>query len=295
MKPFFQRSSYAVGLHKNREHIEIAFFNDEQQPCFERLSSEQLSQLPLLLKSQFTATLRRQTRFIYISSLEPRLLWQKHLLLPHIKQPHELYRQVRLILQQHLPIEEQLLQFDFSVSPLQHIGTERQIDYVQIYAAKKQNIQQQCEQFLPLHLDILDFHAHALLRAFHYCAKIQGEIIRNENTLFIYQDDQHSIFLQQRQDNLVQFYRPSQPLTALLQAFWQQQPPSEISNQENICHVVYADPNSLAALQQDYQPTRLIAIDPQQYPYFVALGCALRQQHNLKHFSKVNRYDASRN
>ncbi|SMB88267.1 hypothetical protein SAMN05660772_01149 [Pasteurella testudinis DSM 23072] len=271
MTSLFYNTKHTIGLYKKRQQIEIAFLNEQQKPCFEQLPCAQLSQLPILLRQRFADKIRNRQKFFYVSCLESHLLWQKHLLLPHIKQAHELYRQVRLILQQQLPIEPHLLQFDFNATPLQHIGSARQIDYVQIYAAKKQNVQQQCEQFLPLRLDILDFHAHALLRAFHYCSQMPTD----EATLFLYQDDQQSILLQQQRDNLLQIYQKQQPLTALLQQFQQRQN-SAIQDQKLHC-LVYADPTAIEQLRRDCRH-HITALDPLQYPYFAALGCALWQK-----------------
>ncbi|KGQ69904.1 hypothetical protein OA57_09770 [Chelonobacter oris] len=255
-----------IGLYPNGQTVNIAFIDKRQQACFCQIESTDLARLPSLLRQQFAEKISKRQSFFYISCLEPHLLWQKHLLLPHTSAA-ERYRQVRLIVQQQLPLEEQLLQFDFNAAPLQHIGTARQIDYVQIYAAKKQNIRRYCAQFSPLKLNVLDVHAHALLRAFAYA----GNSAIDENTLLIYHTPHQSVLLQQYQDKLFQHYADSQSPETLLQTFYRQNPKAQLKR-----YLIYADAAALAALSADITTNAdIISLDPQHYPSLIALGCAL--------------------
>ena len=274
----FSRSKVLyLGLYPNGQQIQIAFLAADNQPHFYQLPSSELARLPILLRQQFAEKISKKQKFIYTTCLPAHLLWQKHILLPHIRHHHERYRQVRLIIQQHLPIAKHLVQFDFNVTPLQHIGSPRQIDYIQIYAAKKQNISQYCQQFAPLKLNTLDFYAHALLRAFLYCDAYCNNCNHAENsavlseTLCLYQDQQQSVLLLQCHDNLIQSYGKNQPLTALLTQFHQQNPDINITR-----YLIYAPIAEADALKQIIaNEDNCVVIDPLQYPYFIALGCAL--------------------
>lgn len=276
MPSIFHPAKCHVGIFTVPQGFELVFFDQQQQPHFCHI--EQAAQVPIFLRQQLAGNISKKTRFFYISCLTPRLLWQKHLLLPQVKQAADRYRQVQLILRQQLPIDESQLQFDFHSTPLSQNNSAQQLDYVQIYAAKKHNIQHYCQQFQPLRLTALDFYAHALLRAFLYCS----QIIADEHTLFLYQHDQHSALLQQCHNELIQNYH-TDTLSALVSQFSQQYPTAEITR-----YVIYATPENILALHHLRTPkTEFMTIDPQQYPAFIALGCALWSPQHSSHTPSI--------
>lgn len=279
----FRAPKLKVGIYQNQQHIEVALLDPQRQPHFYRINSSELAQLAPLLRQQFASTISNKARFFYISCLEPHLLWQKHLLLPRVA-PHERYRQVKLILKQQLPSDESQILFDFIATPIPHNNTRQYIDYVQIFAAKRQNVLRCCERLAPLKLNALDFYAHALLRAFVYVSQAAVD----ESSLFIYQDSQPNaeklVLLQQYPDRLIQSYEKKLSLPALLQLFFQHAPPNQIQR----C-VIYAAPSAVQAARSILPAqVELITIDPAQYPYFIALGCALWQTQHWQTKGFVN-------
>ncbi|MBV7387993.1 hypothetical protein KRX11_04930 [Pasteurellaceae bacterium TAE3-ERU1] len=170
-----RRPKPTVGLALDGETLCACVLDDEQKPHYTRLAQTQgalntpIAGLPCALKHCQP-----------VASLDFSQVWYKAVITPH-STPATCHQQVLQILSENLPLPPAALHFDYHAHALQHEGTRRQIDCVEIIACKREHLQAVNKTFSPLPLTALDSRAHALHRAFAFAAPEAGE-----NALYLY-------------------------------------------------------------------------------------------------------------
>ncbi|MBE2895495.1 hypothetical protein HPC38_01185 [Pasteurellaceae bacterium HPA106] len=196
-----------------------------------------------------------------VASLALRNVWYKAIITPHSSHA-TCYQQVLQVLHESLPMPATSLYFDFHTHALQHVGTRRQLDCVEIIACQREHLHHLKKSLAPLKLAVVDSHAHALHRAFAFCAPTAPN---------------HALFVYLARDFCCLIYHDALPLKHL----YHSNPAGAINAWQSrfadlsITHIVIYNPDELTLeLPWDVPQSTLCA---KRYPHLEALGCALWQ------------------
>lgn len=243
--------SIQVGLYFHQQHIEVCYFDHQNQPhFFTQLQSQANHIVPALMERLAI----ENVKFRFISALSPHHIWYKSLLLPQQLNATECDQQCRFILEQELPVPLNELWFDYRTDNL------KQGFKLELFAVKKDLAKDYLNQFFPLTINALDSITHSILRATEYLT----QTTLSKDCVVIYQDSQLQMAIQpQPHQNLV-LQQTSENLTALLQQF---------------CQHHHIEPKKIFVYSKNYQmPIHQAEYLTTDLP-FIALGNALWQSH----------------
>lgn len=246
-----------VGISCAEKHFECLWFNDQQQPHFYQLQKQSDQPLEQQIIQQIKKTLvqPRKIKVQFVSAILPHQLWLKTLIFPHILNATECEQQCQYLLEKELPIPIEELWFDYTTSLF------KQGMRFDLFALKSEIGQQHLRQFYPLKISILDTAPHCLLKAVKYLKPDFDQ----QNTLFIYQDDQFSIALRNSAQEWQLVSQSCMDINQLYQQFTQRYG-AEITQ-----ILVYKKQQLSPQLAQPHQTLT------SEFP-LIALGCALWQK-----------------
>lgn len=206
--------------------MELLWFEQQQPQCHSIPITQWLSRYSELASKLglSSKTLNKPTYIQWSSAIYPQHIWSKSLILPYLLNQQEQQQQVDYLLQKELPLPLTQVWFDYYYQAMP-IATEQapQNSRLDIFAIEQQNAQQYLEQFTPIKINILDNLVYALLRGFYYlCPTLQN----NPEVLWIYQDQQIVIAIQNKPHQLQMLHKTAGNLTALIQQYEQTYPHS---------------------------------------------------------------------
>ncbi|WP_032092490.1 hypothetical protein [Necropsobacter rosorum] len=200
-------SPLQIGLQKTADHYHCLWFDPHHQPqsavLTPPLSADKIHELIAPYGH------KRRNAISFVISIPGLYVWTQSLLLPHSLSPAESEQQCRFLLQNALPTPLDNIWFDYAATPL------TQGIRLDIFAVRQDIAEKHIQQYAPLPISILDSHINAIVRAFHYL--LDGEIA--DDALFMYQDAQMNIAIQEtaQQANVTQ--QIDRDLTALYDQF----------------------------------------------------------------------------
>lgn len=250
MQNFLSKTSnhIQVGLHLNQQHIDVCYFDQQNQPHFFTQPQSQASHIVQKIMENL-ATDKVKLRFI--SALSPHHIWYKSLLLPQQLNATECDQQCRFILEQELPIPLNELWFDYRTDCL------KQGFKLELFAVKKDLAKDYLRQFFPLQINVLDSITHSILRATEYLAQTRLD----KESVVIYQDSQLQMAIQPLPHQNVVLQQTYGNLTALLSQF---------------CQRYTIEPQQIFVYRQNAESILNARLLETELP-FIALGNALWQ------------------
>lgn len=243
-----------VGIWQDQA-LELLWFDQQQIPRVERLPLHSMSSARQYLNKQ-----AKMTKIQWVTAILPQHTWSKRLILPHLLSSQECEQQCHYTLQKEFPLAYEHIWFDYRYQPIQ-AEQNPQASQLDIVAIHQQSAQQHIRQFLPIKINVLDHLAYVLLRAFYY---ICPELQHNNEVLWLYQDHQTTIAIQDKPQQCQLLQKTSGNLTALIEQYQQYYAP-------NIKHyVLYRTANLSSPLSKQYDWQLLDNHLP-----LIPLGCAL--------------------
>ncbi|WP_048736507.1 hypothetical protein [Necropsobacter massiliensis] len=203
------RSPLQIGLQKTENHYHCLWF-DQHDRAQSTVLTPPLS-LAKLRAAMGHIAQERRNNLSFIISIPGLYVWTQSMLLPHHLSPAESEQQCRFLLQNALPTPVDNIWFDYVATPL------TQGIRLDIFAVRQDIAEKYIRQYSPLPISILDSNINAIVRAFLY---LLDETV-DDDALFIYQDEQINLAIQQtaQQANVTQ--QIDQNLTALYDQFCQ--------------------------------------------------------------------------
>ncbi|MDG6896077.1 competence protein ComA [Volucribacter amazonae] len=249
-----------VGIWQDQS-LELLWFDQQQTPHVEILPLTAIASVQQQVKQQ-----SKSSRIQWVTAILPQHTWSKRLILPHLLSPQECEQQCHYTLQQELPLANEQIWFDYCYQTLP-VEQNLHASQLDIVAINSLSAQQYIQQFLPIKINVLDHLSAVLLRAFYYlCPELQ----HNNEVLWLYQDQQMAIAIQDKPQQCQLLQKTSENLTALIQQYQQ-------SYAANIKHyVLYRSANFSSHLAKQYD-WHLV---DNQLP-LIPLGCALWGKANV--------------
>ncbi|MBE2894923.1 hypothetical protein [Spirabiliibacterium falconis] len=255
-----RRKKPIIGLAQEGETLILSYVDQHKTAHYAQLTTHANS-TALCPFDGLTTPLKTCT---IVSTLPVDHIWYKAIIMP-TSTPATRHQQVLHILHENLPIPVSRLNFDYHITPLQHIGTRRQIDCIEMIACQREHIHQLRQQCHPLPLSAVDYLPFALLRAFIFCLHELAS-----NTLCVYIQDNFCCLLYPQPAQLHHLYHHT--IESAVNIWHQRHRENPIDHLVLYCpqHLTFTNPFQVAEIR----------IDPVQYPHFLALGCALWQGGN---------------
>lgn len=245
-----------VGIRKTASHIEAVWTDKQRQAHFLLTDNRNLTEIPQQIAAQQPA-LGESFKFKFMTAIAPHKIWSKTVILPQQLNAQECEQQCRFVLQNELPVPFEELWFDYCSTPL------KQGLRLDIFAIIQSVAQTYLAQFSPLSIDVLDNAAHCLLRAFRYFTADTAPT----SPLFLYQDEESIIALQDKPHQLQLMQQTTQNPTALLLQYCRRY-------NENVEKVIFYSCNRSQSQYDIPENWQVIETD---IP-FLALGASLWQQ-----------------
>lgn len=201
-----------VGIWLTEDYFEFLWFDQKNRPHFYCLEKDLNQNLEELLIEKISTSLNlasKNIRIKFITAILPHQVWSKTLLFQNFLSEEECHQQSQYILQKELPFPLEELWFDYMTTPL------KQGMRMDIFAIRIEIAQQYLTKFYPFKIDVLDTLPCCLSKALRYLSADYSL----QSSLFLYQDEQHSIALQNHTTEWRIISKTRQELTALYQQF----------------------------------------------------------------------------
>lgn len=251
------QSAIQVGLCYRPQHIDVLWFDSQNQAQFLQCSELDLLTLSSTLNQKLNQSPRR-ANYKFITAIMPQHIWQKSLILPHNLNTQECEQQCHFTLTHELPIPLEEVWYDYTAMPL------KQGFRLDIFAIRQQIAKNYLNQFIPLQIDVLDSVAKAVLRAGEYILEQPLPI----DTLVLYQDESGALAIHHKRQQTQTLFQTDGNLTALFEQYCQRY-------DEKPEKVFYYSTESTQHIASDWEEINT------SLP-FIALGNALWQQETLQ-------------
>ncbi|WP_048750066.1 hypothetical protein [Aggregatibacter segnis] len=246
-----------VGLCYHPQHIDVLWFDSQNQAQFLQCSELDLLTLSSTLNQKLNQSPRR-ANYKFITAIMPQHIWQKSLILPQNLNTQECEQQCHFTLTHELPIPLEEVWYDYTAMPL------KQGFRLDIFAIRQQIAKNYLNQFIPLQIDVLDSVAKAVLRASEYILEQPLPI----DALVLYQDESGALAIHQKRQQTQTLFQTDGNLTALFEQYCQRY-------DEKPEKVFYYSTESTPHIASDW-------VEINTSLPFIALGNALWQQETLQ-------------
>ncbi|MXN88096.1 type IV pilus biogenesis protein PilM [Pasteurella canis] len=198
-----------VGVWRRGQNIEFVWLDMEHKPQKFCTTIEMLAEA----KNKILICLasKQKIHLSFITAISPHQIWTKSILLPQQLNEQECEQQCQFLLEQELSIPISNLWFDYYADMVQQ-GFQ-----LTLFAVQKSIAQQYLTELSVLNIDVLDNLAHTILRAFQFLMPT----VQSINTLFLYQDEQSCIALEEQRYQILVLQKTHSDLTALYTQFCQ--------------------------------------------------------------------------
>ncbi|MGC6247615.1 pilus assembly protein PilM [Bisgaard Taxon 45] len=232
----FSSGLIQIGIWQKNDNLELVWLDKMHQPHVLFCPLHQLSTLDQLMKVTLNTHKLHRRNYYFVSAISPHHIWSKAILLPHSLSDKELDCQARFLLAQELPIPLSELWFDYYTEQLQQ-GCK-----LTVLALQRNIAKQALAPLMDLNVRVLDSALYALLRGFQFLlAKAEYS-----KTLFLYQDEQGCIAIQEKGHQVLHLQRPIPDLKQVYTQFCQHY------STEIDAVVVYREGQSIVPLQSDW-------------------------------------------
>lgn len=254
-----------IGIWLNQQ-VELVWLDQYHTPQLKLLPLDQIEDCYLYLAQQLNLSykkIKKSSLIQWVTAILPQYIWSKTLIFPHLLNPQECEQQTIYTLQKELPLALEQVWYDYHYSPLHTTAKPfTHSSRLDIFAVTTQQAQQYLQQFSSLSITILDHFAYVLLRGFYYLCPEQQQ---NPNVLWLYQDQQQIIAIQNKSHQLQVLQKTTTNITALIQDYELHYPNSATN------YVLYRTPDApSSSIPQTPQWQLLTTHLP-----LIALGCAL--------------------
>ncbi|MBN6709955.1 competence protein ComA [Haemophilus haemoglobinophilus] len=198
------KTTLQIGTYRQGEKWQFLWFDEQKQPHFTIKNTN----IPFN-QSDLPQQSSKSVMHKWITCLPNQYVWSKTIALTQKLNEQECQQQCHLIIENELPTESDDIWYDYQYSE------SAQGSKLSIYVVKQQMAKDYVTQFSPLKITILDCLTNSLLRAFRYFHNKQEKM----ETLYLYQDSNGSIAIQENGQQTLILQKTDKNLTALYQQF----------------------------------------------------------------------------
>lgn len=202
-------SDIQIGIWRHHRQLDAVWFDKLNRVHYLSSDTEHPLDIPRRISEQLQTDSTNLFKFRFITAIEAHRIWYKTLILPHQLNEAECRQQCLFVLQKELPVPLAELWFDYCAVSL------KQGLRLDIFAILQKIARPHLDALLPLHIEVLDNAAHCILRAFNYLLPPKEQ----RSTLFLYQNEQGCLALQNKSHQLQLLHKTVQNPTALVQQY----------------------------------------------------------------------------